>query len=73
MLRNKVNTNIWLADDAILGIRLLELSDGRYCLIFTATEADDWMHGSETTFWVSAEQAEGIRVDISKMKVKHLV
>jgi hypothetical protein len=73
MMRNKNNTNIWLADDAILNIRLLELSDGRYCLTFTATEADDW-HGSiETSFWVSAEQAEKIRVDVSKIKVHHLV
>lgn len=73
MMRNKVNTNIWLADDALLGIRLMELSDGRYCLTFSLTEAGDWHGASETTFWVSAEQAEQIRVDVSKIKVRHLV
>ena len=73
MLRNKVNTNIWLADDAILNIRLHELSDGRYCLTFTASEAEDWHSGSDTTFWISAEQAEQIRVDVSKIKVRYLV
>jgi hypothetical protein len=73
MMRNKNNTNIWLADDAILNIRLLELSDGRYCLTFTASEADDWHGSSETSFWVSAEQAEQIRVDVSKIKVRYLV
>lgn len=77
MFRNRVDTNIWLADDGIINIRLHDLDDGRYCLTFAAIDPEDCFGGSETRLWISAEQAEKIRKDISKMKVKiafdHLV